>query len=755
MNFYQLPDRLDEDIQKYEKFVKEYLTGTISSSEIKVHRVPMGIYEQRDIEHYMMRVRLPGGAITPEQLYNIAEIAEKYTSWPLHFTTRQDIQLHYLRLRDTVKILYELKNIGLSSRGGGGNTIRNIVGNYDSGLNDKDVFDIFPYVQALTNRMLNESDSWTLPRKFKIAFSSNSDDRGLATVNDLGFIAKKNDKDERGFSVYIAGGLGRESKIGLLLYSFIADDQVYNITKAVKNLFNQYGNRRNKHKARLRFLLAKHGKTQFIKLFEQELEKVKAQNYRPLKTNEVELLKKGRVEIPLFLGDIPSELAKQLSQIIALYGEDTIRISPKQNISIRNIDEGEIEPLKIKLKNPGILTATVPILGKAIACAGASTCKLGFCLSRNLLTAIKDECFKNNIDYSRISDIQLNISGCSNNCGQHIIADIGFLGTAKRNDNRAVPAYHLVLAGKVQEGNTRLAKKIATLPAKSIPKFIYDLLKYITKWRKDGENFSDFLNKTGKEYVLQLADKYSTIPEYEEDASYYYDWYSDKMFSLAEKIEGECSAGLFDLIELDLSKAQKGLERYVRLKDKNEISQTSKEIVLSCSRALLITKGVEAKNDEDIITLFKEHFLGKHIDISQTVVLDKYLNNEPISYNELLTLFNSVNELYHAMDDSLHFPETAPEIQKTQDKDNGRLFRDFRGVPCPMNFVKTKLVLETMKEREILEILIDDGEPIENVPASVKSEGHEIINQKVIDNYWQVVIKKHNSTNIWDKSNVR
>src|SRR3989339_1290783 len=204
MSFYKLPESLDSEIKEYEKLVKEYKAGKLAAVKMKAYRVPFGVYEQREPETYMCRIRLPGGAITPEQLIGVAEISEKYSDRPLHFTTREEVQIHHVTLEDTVSIIKELKELGLSTRGGGGNTIRNILGDGSS--------EVDPYIQALTSRLIAEQDSWSLPRKLKIAFSGDASDRGLATCNDLGFIFKiKN--GTKGFSVYIAGGMGSKPQV--------------------------------------------------------------------------------------------------------------------------------------------------------------------------------------------------------------------------------------------------------------------------------------------------------------------------------------------------------------------------------------------------------------------------------------------------------------------------------------------------------------------------------------------------------------
>lgn len=741
MKFYELPESLDTDIDQYKNLVDDYLKGKIDKERIKAFRVPMGIYEQRDNEKYMMRIRLPGGAVTPTQLISISEIAEKYTDWPLHFTTRQDVQIHNLELDSTVNIYKQLKKIGLTSRGGGGNTVRNILGSYDSGIDGDEVFDISPYVQALTTRLIAESDSWTLPRKLKIAFSGSENDTGLATINDLGFIAKiKN--NQKGFSVYIAGGMGRRSRVGFKLYDFIPDTEVYNIVKAVKNLFDKYGNRKNKYAARLRFLREQLGEKVFIAKFENELNEVRLKRIPHLDITDSNHINKGYLELPLFLGDISFNNAKKLGAILKEYGENTIRITPEQNILIRNIAEREINTLKEKLINEELIENLPLFIGNAVACAGASTCKLGICLSRNLLKAISQELGKTDLYYKKLEDISLKISGCSNSCGHHHIADIGFFGASKRYNNKPVPVYNLVIGGIIHEEKTRLAEKACLLPAKSVPLFLKDFIKHIIEHRQDEEKFSEYIERIGKSWILDSSEKYSAVPPYEKDRSYYYDWFDEKEFSLADIGEGECSAGLFDLIDYNLNEAEKSLNEAKTETSSEKLQESLNKAVVYLSHSLLITKGLEPKNDYEAVLLFKDHFIGKHISSEYNCIINKFLIKDKIQTEEVFNLYNEVKNLYNKMDNSLRFPEYM-EPERNQEKNIQKdEIKDFRGIPCPLNLAKTKIALEQVNKGQILGILLDDGAPIDNVPPSLIAEGHKILEKNAIENYWKVVIEK-------------
>lgn len=243
--------------------------------------------------------------------------------------------------------------------------------------------------------------------------------------------------------------------------------------------------------------------------------------------------------------------------------------------------------------------------------------------------------------------------------------------------------------------------------------------------------------------MAELIDNYSGVPLFEEDRHFYYDWSAEEIFSLASRAEGECSAGLFDLIDWDFSNIEK---TFLRIEGGDGTQDLLREIVLSASRALLITKGLEPKNETEAVTLFRDNFIGRHIDISYDQVIDKYLNEKEITLKEAKELSEAVKFLYNEMDDSLRFPELEAGMEPAQDKPmmetREQIFHDFRGIACPINFVKTKLVLETMEPGEQLRILLDDGEPINNVPLSVKAEGHTVLDPVMIDDYWEVVIEK-------------
>jgi sulfite reductase (ferredoxin) len=728
MGFYDIPDSLEKDIADYEALTAEFTDGKINKAKMKAARVPMGVYEQRKDGTYMVRARIAGGDISPLQLKGLVAIAQKYTSKPFHLTTRQELQFHDIALADTHKIMKELREIGLSTRGGGGNTVRNITGSFDEGIDAQEAFSVSPYIRALTGRMIAEPDSWVLPRKFKIAFSGSSRDTALAALNDLGFIAKKNEKGEKGFMVYIAGGMGTKPAIGTLLYEFAPHTEVYNITRAAKQLFDMHGNRKNKHAARLRFVLYRLGKDEFIKLFEKILAEVRDKKHPVLQLKGLKPPDKGYVMIPVFLGDLSFEIAGKIAGIAAKYGEETIRLTPGQNIMFRNLPEKDAHIISDELAKTGVINEDSAIFDSAVVCAGAATCRLGICLSRGLIKAAKEKWEEKRSMLDKTGDVIIRISGCPNTCGQHMIADIGFYGAAKRHEGRLAPAYYVMAGGVLGAGKTKFARQKGVIFARNAPDFLLELLEHAQGNRKEGESFAGYIEREGGKKIDQLLEKYNA-PKQTAAVDIYTDWHAEKEFSLADRMEGECSAGVFDLIDYDFTAAENSLAK-----------GDAEGAVAAASRALLITKGLEAKTGEEAVRLFNENFIGKHMPADYAGVAADFLSHAAISPERALEFLKEVKKLYNSMDNSLRFPEIAaagPGVgaEKTE-------FRDFRGVKCPMNFVKTKLVLEGMKAGEKLEILLDDGEPIENVPASLKNEGHEILNMDKRDSFWSVLIKK-------------
>ncbi len=767
---YNLPESIKDDLARFEEEIKQFKDGTTSPTEFRTFRVPQGVYEQREEGIFMLRVRLAAGGVLPHQMRTLASASRKYGNGILHATTRQDIQIHRVTIDDIHPALMELYSAGLSTKGGGGNTVRNITACYDAGVCAQEAFDVAPYAVAVTEFMLPDPVNYQLPRKYKIAFSGCPDDCAGATVNDLGCIAKKRG-DELGFAVHVGGGLGANSRVAKSFLDFVPAGEIHLVAEAVKRVFDKHGNRKNKHRARLRFLIEQMGLERFRELYEAELSGLRKNGLSVLKVRDLpsrDLTKTEAeasphdgfavwrekntepqkqsgyymVHIPLLLGDITADTLEKLADVVEIHGEGMARTTQSQNMVIRWVHENELAALHGKLADLELAETPAPILRNTVACAGAATCKLGICLSRGLARAITNKLSSDGLDLDGLGELNINISGCPNSCGRHPIGQIGLFGAARRIGGRLVPHYVVQLGGRVSEGKTKLAQGKTTIPAHNIPGFIVDFLRAFQD-SPQHPDYDAFLEAQGVDIADQLADKHKHIPSFEEDKNHYFDYGAESLFSLAGRGPGECGAGVFDLIEVDLASAHEALE-------KGDLFSAT---VLS-TRALLVTQGQEAKDDVEALDLFDKWFIESGL-VSKTfrTLIESVRSSEGFEADsgDVSALVNAVQNLYDNMDQSLRFqpvttegasePEDVSAAHTADDEIAVDREADFRGVVCPLNYVKTKLLLEQMPSGQVLAILLDE-EGGRNVPESASQDGHEVLSQKKEGEYWRVVVRK-------------
>ena len=829
---------ISQDIDKFARLANGYRAQTVSPTEFKAFRVPMGVYEQRKSEVYMARIRATGGVMKPEQLLRVIDIARENGSDLLHITTRAEVQILNLQLDRMEKVLRQLQEAGLSTKGGGGNTVRNIIVSEFSGIDESEVFDTTPYAQALADAVVPEPDSYLMPRKMKIAFSSNENHIDYAGINDIGLVAQVRD-GKRGFKVYIGGGAGSKPSVGWLWRDFLPAEDLYALVKAMKKFFIAHGNRKDKYKARIRFIFYKLGKEETFRLIDEYFEKEKEDSHltnSPLIPSSPEgqkLLERGgqnastngnnsgnssqtdsayssplskrgaggeSVVVPITLGNIrlddeeKVEALKALIRFVAKYGDDTLRFTTRQNIRLRNIPAEAVDELHTYIKRYVPENVDKPaVINDIVSCTGADTCRLGICLSKGLTTAIIKALEQSGLDLDVLQGARINVSGCPNLCGQPLWSDLGFVGKVLHTDH-VYPAYQVFIGANYVD-EPALAESIGTISAYDVPKFVVELVReynsqftihnsqftvtslndQTTKRPNDQTTkpqFNSWLRSPeGKAAATELIAKYKDVPLFAEDKNYYFDWGSDEVFNVTKRGKPECSAGLFDMIQVDKDAISEA-------RDKDAY-----QVIFHASRMLLVTRGLDPQSEAGVFDAFTEHFIDAgYVDAGfKTLIAQAKAEGKQGSYDNAKAnaLADAVTELYQGMDDSLQFKKTAdspptpllergehnastngsnnndgnssplsksfcpPEDEGTGGELGRDRLKDLRGVLCPMNFVKTKLELATMQSGEVLEIWLDDGKPIENVPGSVRLEGHEILSQtQHSDGYWQVVIKK-------------
>ena len=722
-----IPEMVREDTLNYRNKVEEFLKGQTSPVAFRGYRVPMGVYEQRAAGKFMVRIRIGAGLVLPAQLERIAQLSKKYGNGTIHVTTRQDIQIHEVNIEDTPHVLEGLLEAGLSSRGGGGNTVRNITACPRAGICPDEEFDVTPYSIATAEYLLQDRGSFNLPRKYKIVFSGCSKDCAFASVADLGFFAHiKN--GIKGLSVYAAGGLGSNPGVGIKIEDFIKGEDIFVVAEAIKRLFDKHGDRANKHKARLRYVLARLGAEEFVKLYQQQKDTLKEEGlpYEAPQIRDIAYpVSADSVTIRLWLknGDIPADDLSKVGQIATKYGQGLVRTIQLQDILITGVAKQDVDKVNNELK--GLSNDVFSSGPKIVACTGAATCKLGLCLSRGLADAISDKLGKNGE-----TEEVIRISGCPNSCANHYIASVGFQGRAKRINGRLMPFYDVLVDAKTFEGRTRLAERIGTVPAKRIP----DMLD---------EAFGN--GAVDKELLKNLTAQYSDVSSESLPDDYYYDYGSDEPFSLAGRGPGECGAGVMDVIKLDIDEAKDALK-----KTPIDNENVYKAIVAS-ARALLVTVGLEPKKDREIFTAFTEHLITPGWIKSQNQqLLDNAMDwrmGDRESLDNLLPqvreLTERVEELFLSLDANLKF-KVEPIESKIPVEDAGEKTHkaDLRGVACPLNFVKAKLELEKIEIGDVLEVLLDEGEPVRNVPESFTGQGQEITEVKDLGGHFCVKVRR-------------
>lgn len=812
---YRIPSTLNGDLDYTQSLIDQFKAGEIQAGQLKSNRVPMGIYEQRKNQHYMLRLRCAGGLVTPEQLAKIAFVGHQLSTSHLHVTTRQEIQIHNVDIEDAIPALKKLEKVGISSAGGGGNTVRNMMVDDRSGLTADEEFDVYPYVEELTSRLIAEKDSFTMPRKYKVAIDTSVATANYSYIADLGLQARIKD-GQRGFRVLIAGSAASNAHTGWEVFDFLPEKDLYRAAKALKNWFHKYGNRRNRHKARMRYVFYRYGTEEAKRLYLEEFEELKKDgsidfeaptlplehhkpNFPPLKAptdfetwkrryahkqTNAEGLKENLwyAYIPLRHGNNSTDFFAEVAEYLGNYGNDVIRFTKKEQIQVRNIPEEYLTNIYAFFKKLGVYQIDYPVVVTNLTCCtGADTCRLGICLPKGAIDGIAKQLLNSNLNLDAIPDFELRMNGCTNICALATWGDLGFSGRVGRVGDDPYPAYTIWLPVK---GKHEIDLQQGYIAAKKIPAFVEDYLRDVIAEQANYADYYDYVAKRGVNIVKELIAKYKEVAPYSEEPDTFFDFGDDEKFSLIKYGKAECSAGLFDIIEIDqdtirekrkevellMENIPQGVPADLQSDGKQATSKIEKllhDIVFSENRMLLVTRGLDPRTDEDVYNGFEKEFIAAGIIPQKFKVLtDKARNNESLIEQKPLIdeLADLLNDLYQNMDDSLQFKlpaEKTPVEQVVEEKNAEEkapaekasaaeetetivpdVKKDFRGVMCPMNFVKTKIALTPMQSGQILEILLDDGAPIENVPGSVKNEGHTILSTEKVENYWKVLIKK-------------
>jgi len=582
----------EEETEIFSQKVKLFRKGKLSEEDFRRFRLQHGAYGSRLQQNYsMVRIKIPSGQVTPEQLEKIASLAESFSIGSAHVSTRQNIQLHWVQLEDVSEVMRGLVEAGLTTREACGNTVRNVMCSHFAGVCPNEAFDSTPYSKAVARFLLRNPICQNLPRKFKINFGCCSE-HGLVRIADIGLVPVKVN-ETKGFKVYLGGGLGAASFIGHLLEDFTAEEKVLPTCMAVIRLFDRLGNRENLARNRMRYLVHEMGWMKFQQLVKKERSNVEmtiststAKSYDVTSEDDSQVVPKltklpmikqavefenpsyrkwahtnvlpqrqdqyNVVFVTLGAGDITSNQLRGLADIIRSYSEEhSARNTPNQNFAVRYVSTENLPKFyaglsRIGLANPGALT-----LASAVGCSGTTSCNLAITNSHRLAKEVQLRLLQLGLDSDdSLRDSTIKISGCPNSCGQHEIATIGFYGGASRIGGSMAPTYTMLLGGSSGE-NGELGRTIMRVPAKRVIEVILKIIEIYKEERDKNESLDNWIrrivNGVGLGKVTNFDDLKSALSEVAklasivEDPDAYHDYGNDSNF-VAKTARGECAA---------------------------------------------------------------------------------------------------------------------------------------------------------------------------------------------------------------------
>ncbi|MYF99884.1 nitrite/sulfite reductase [Candidatus Poribacteria bacterium] len=799
-----IPVDVAREIEIYEIQLGRSQAGQVEEATFTEFRLRHGVYGQRDDRSQMIRVKIPFGGLTAVQLEMLADVAEEFSDNIIHITTRQDVQYHYVDINNTPELMRRLASVDITTKEACGNVVRNVTACPISGVCQDETFDVTPYSKALSAFLLGHPDAQDFGRKFKIAFSGCEEHAcGLANMHDIGAVAAVKEVDgelKKGFKLYVGGGLGAVPHQAKVLDEFLSAEELLPISQSICRVFTRLGERRNRNKARLKFVIAKYGIEEFRRLVYEDretlrhdpawtdyLDNLNAYDESPLKAptqlngastpegfdewyqSNIRLQKQpgyAFVTITLPLGDITADQTRALADISRKYVKDTIRATVEQNIVLRWVTMTDLPALYKELKAIGLGDPGAESLVDIVACPGTDSCKLGVSSSRGLAAHLRNHFIENGVQ-NEIDDFRIKISGCPNSCGQHHIANIGFFGGTKRVDGRNAPFYQVLLGGHMIENASSYGLATGKIHGKYIPAFIEELTGKYNVEKQGEETFTDYVARLGKAEIKVMLSKYDKIPSYEEAPEFYVDTGDTKDYQLKTGV-GECAGEVIALVSMKLEEADRLIYESGLNLEKGEYQDSAEMAFNAMIRAadgLLTTVGLQYIDNETTVQEFKKHFFdtgnfftgyGAHLfkaTEEDTSTFDQELAHRRV---EEATLF--VEESHHlygrmrikqeeeeASKRKTRRSRPAPKPKVVKEKKPVEEITDsldLKGVACPFNYVQAKVRLETMDVGQLLEITIDDGEPIENVPKSLTNDGHEILDTKKIGKHYRLTIKK-------------
>jgi sulfite reductase (ferredoxin) len=635
---------VEKDILDLEKKIRLFREGKIDSEKFRSLRLARGVYGQRQQGVQMVRIKIPYGKLTTQQLLKISDVSDEYATGNLHLTTRQDIQIHYVSLERTPELWAKLEEDDVTLREACGNTVRNVTASSIAGIDPNEPFDVSPYAEAVFRYFLRNPVCQEMGRKIKMAFSSSDKDDAFTFIHDVGLIPKikiEGNESIRGFKVVVGGGLGSQPFLAKTAHEFLHENQVIPFIESVLRVFDRYGERAQRNKARLKFLIDKIGFEEFLELCQQEHKAIKNKSVKIdtstknlesavriaevlkkatdqskykawLATNVFEQKQKGSygVFIKVLLGDVKTGTARSLAAIVKNYAADEVRVTINQGLLLKFIPKENLETVFEELDLIGLAEPGFDSTLDITACPGTDTCNLGISSSTGISVELERIIKEEYPDLIYNGDIKIKISGCMNSCGQHGIANVGFHGSSMRAGANIVPAMLVLLGGGATgNGTGRVADKLFKVPSKRGPHVLRTLLNDYAQNSTEGELFNEYYNRKTEEYFHAMLKPLASTKNLEADD--YVDWGHEVKFDTAIGV-GECAGVIVDLVATLLYEAE---EKLNWAKDSVKTGHFADGIyhtyntMISTAKALLLDKEIHCNTQIGIINDFETHFV--------------------------------------------------------------------------------------------------------------------------------------------------
>ena len=629
---------VEKDIIKLEQKIFAFKNNSIDEEKFRSLRLARGVYGQRQQGVQMVRIKLPMGRFSANQLRKIAYVADEYGSGNLHITTRQDIQLHYVELERTPQLWAELEKDQITLREACGNTVRNVTAAATAGVDPQEPFDVTPYAEAFFSYFLRNPICQDMGRKIKVAFSSNESDEALTFIHDLGFIPKiKN--GERGFQLMIGGGIGSQPMPSQKVFSFLSTDEIIPYSEAIIRLFDRMGERNKRNKARLKFLVKDLGLATFLELVEQEKNSITNQSYpiedkkrvlaAPLyrgsevditvnetfkRWKEINAFKQKQagywsVGIPVKTGDIPTAKARALAELIEQFTQNDNRFTITQSVLLRDVKEEHLPALYLALQTLGFDRIGFQKTNDIVACPGTDTCNLGIASSYGLANELQKVIETEFSQFIDKHNLNIRISGCMNACGQHTLAHIGFQGMTLKANGNIAPATQILLGGGVLgNGDGRFADKVLKVPAKKTPLVLRWILNDFEQNKLETEDFFGYYDRKTKDYFYQNLKHYSDTDQLQPED--FIDWGNEAKYEKAIGI-GECAGVTIDLIQTLIFEAEEAYSWALNGLKENRLNDAvyhAYNARVRAAKALLTAKEAKINSHASIINSFDVEF---------------------------------------------------------------------------------------------------------------------------------------------------